>query len=57
MIKQFEEDEVWYLLWGLAHSSKLLMSNGYKIGDIRPQNILFNETGDIKIINELSWPG
>ena len=27
------------------------------IGDIRPHNVLFNETGEIKIIHQYSYPG
>jgi hypothetical protein len=32
------------------------MDKGTKLGDIRPHNILFNETGDVKITTLISWP-
>lgn len=51
------EDEIWYIIWALVDASKSLMDKGFRIGDIRPHNILFNETGELKIINPLSWPG
>jgi hypothetical protein len=55
--RNFEEDEVWYLLWTLANSAAILNANMVnKIGDVRPHNILFNEIGEIKIINQVSWP-
>lgn len=52
----FEEDEIWYLLFVLADSSKRLLDKGHKVGDIRPHNILFNEMGVIKLVNGVSWP-
>lgn len=33
------------------------MEVGARIGDVRPHNVLFNEIGEIKVINGLSWPG
>lgn len=38
----FEEDEIWYLIWVLADTSKSMIDIGEKVGDIRPHNILFN---------------
>jgi hypothetical protein len=47
---------MWYVIWALADASKKMISKGTKLGDIRPHNILFNETGDVKITNLISWP-
>lgn len=53
----FEENELWYILYGLCESSNHFLGLEGDMGDIRPHNILFNETGDIKIIHRFSWPG
>lgn len=52
----FEEDQIWYLIWVLADASKCMIDLGHRLGDVRPHNILFNETGDVKVINKFSWP-
>lgn len=56
--KHFTEEELWYLLYNVLESCKdFEYAEDQKIGDIRPKNILLNDTGKIKLINRWSWPG
>lgn len=32
------------------------LKNNSRIGDVRPQNVFFNEDGLMKVANLLSWP-
>lgn len=52
----FEETELWFLLFHLVTGSSLFQRKKQKSGDIRPRNILIDEKGDIAIINTLSFP-
>ncbi len=51
-----EEGEIWYLLYILVLSAKEFSKIKSKVGDIRPDNILISESGQLKIVNLYSWP-
>ena len=53
---QFEEQELWYLLYCLCMAKDSLQLGGSKLGDIRPANIFINDEGSVKVTNQLSWP-
>ena len=54
--QHFSETEMWYLVYGLVSVHSLFKMLDMKIGDVRPQNIFINESGQIKIGNLCSWP-
>lgn len=52
----FEETELWFLLFHLVHACSIFQKKKQKSGDVRPRNILIDEKGDITLINTLSFP-
>lgn len=52
----FEESELWFLLYHLCHGSSVFQKKKQKSGDIRPRNVLIDEKGCIAIVNSLSFP-
>lgn len=55
--KDFLETEVWYLLYNIVRAGSKFEHLKKKIGNVHPQNILINESGQIKIISTVSLPG
>lgn len=55
--RPFNEQELLYLFYNLVKVSSLLDQRGRVVGDVKPENILVNEDGYIKVISQLSWPG
>ena len=54
--RHIEEARIWKLLNNLIQLSAHYHSNGQKVGDIRPRNILISGTGLLKIFTQDSWP-
>lgn len=54
--KDFLETEVWYLLYNIVRAGSKFEHLKKKIGNVHPQNILINESGQIKIISTVSLP-
>lgn len=52
----FEETQLWFLLFHLLQASSLFQKRKQKAGDIRPKNVLIDEKGEIAVINTLSFP-
>jgi hypothetical protein len=52
----FSEQELWYLMFGLASAKANMKPAFSKVGDIRPYNIFINDHGKFKISNIYSWP-
>ena len=48
------ESELWYLLYALVHAKADVPSR--RLGDIKPENVFANSTGQVKVVNEWSWP-
>lgn len=55
--KDFLETELWYLLYNMVRAGFKFEHLKRKIGNIHPNNILINESGQIKIISTCSFPG
>ena len=55
--RPFNEQELLYLFYNLVKVSAALEAKHRVIGDIKPENILVNEDGYVKIICQYSWPG
>jgi hypothetical protein len=53
----FEEKELQYLLFELLDMSKEFEKPGQKAGNIKPDNILINNDGEVIIICRYSYPG
>ena len=54
--KNFTEEELWYLLYGLSSAKANMKPTFSKVGDIRPHNIFINDHGKFKVSNLHSWP-
>lgn len=52
----FTEQELWYLMFGLACAKANMKPAFSKVGDIRPYNIFINDHGKLKVSNMYSWP-
>ena len=53
----FEEKELQYLLFELLDLAKEFEKTGQKAGNIKPDNILINNEGEVSIITRHSYPG
>ena len=53
---QFEETELWFLLFNIASASAQFQKRRLKSGDIRPRNVLIDDKGDIVIVNVYTFP-
>jgi serine/threonine protein kinase len=54
--KYFEESELWYVLYALAEVGYYCRAQGHRVGDLRPENVLMNKDGQIKVLTFLSFP-
>ena len=54
--KGFEERELWYLLYGLAHAKANIKPAFSKVGDIRPQNVFINDKTQVKVTSLNTFP-
>lgn len=52
----FEETELWFLLYHLLQASATFQRRKQKSGDIRPRNVLIDEKGEVAVLNTLSFP-
>lgn len=50
-IKYYSEQEIWYIMECLVSLCKIFKDEGYCHGDIQPRNILIDENGFIKLID------
>jgi hypothetical protein len=55
--KDFLETEIWYLLYNIVRAGHKFEHLRRKIGNVVPNNILINESGQIKVISTCSLPG
>lgn len=53
----FEEKELQYLLFELLDLAKEFEKASHKAGNIKPDNILINNDGEVSIITRYSYPG
>jgi len=53
----FEEKELQYLLFELLDLAKEFEKVSQKAGNIKPDNILINNEGEVSIITRHSYPG
>lgn len=54
--RYFNEPEMWYLLYNIVRAGNKFEKIGKKIGDVRPENVLINDEGQIKVISIASIP-
>ena len=47
----FTEDELWYILAGLAQGLKTLLDAGITHGDIQPATIMVTQNGNVKLMD------
>lgn len=47
---------MWYLVYCLTEVADVCQKLGHPIGDVRPQNLLLNKEGNLKILSSLSVP-
>ena len=52
----FDETELWFLLYHLVQGSSLFERKKQKSGDVRPRNVLIDDKGNIGMVNTLSFP-
>ena len=52
----YKESELWYLLYSISSVAKRFHESGYKVGDIRPQNVTMSEHGEVQLTHMFSWP-
>jgi DNA-binding helix-hairpin-helix protein with protein kinase domain len=54
--RPFNEQELLYLFYSLVKIEAMLEGQGRWIGDVKPENILVNEDGYVKILSQYSYP-
>lgn len=47
---------MWYLLYNIVRAGQKFEKIKRKIGDVRPNNILINDDGQIKVLSIVSLP-
>jgi hypothetical protein len=52
----FEETELWFLLYHLLTASAAFQRRKQKSGDVRPRNVLIDDKGEVAVLNNLSFP-
>lgn len=57
MNSSFLETEMWYLLYNFIRAGNKFEKINKKIGDMRPNNVIINDDGQIKVISTCSIPG
>jgi hypothetical protein len=52
----FEETELWFLLYHLLQASAAFQKRKQKSGDVRPRNVLIDDKGEVAVVSTLSFP-